>query len=445
MTKTEQTLVSVVVLICAALYYPVLSGLPIWDDTPVWFYDFSLGHTYSHIFKNYTWPFTVAFQKFLFTQWGHRYSVYHAVNISIHLLNAILLYNILSDLKIRGRVAIGLLFLFHPANVITVSWMIQLKTLLSFFFAAVSVRLLILYQKNYFAWAGAGLSFVISVLSKSGSLVLPALIVFRPDKWDRKFIITATVAGLIGFLGALKILTSPELQGPSSALGYFNIQVILRTTSYYFWQAFFPVNTIPVKDLNLESGLWFDLATLGLIIFCIYHFRKSIAGKALLAAQIFLLPFYGIIPAPYMGHSLVGDQHLYLVLPLYLIFVMNLPVKREAIRVFLVVLILPFFGYKVRKSLAYYENDPIFYKSIMEEYPGCLAIGMNLGFYYTSHNEIQKAKDLIAYMDKNIEKNPRVKENPFHPIYVTYRDIVTQMKSEKKDIELFRKDKEQKF
>ena len=446
MTKTEQILVSIVGLICAALYYPVLSGLPIWDDTPVWFYDFSLGHSYSYIFSNYTWPFSVAFQKFLFTQWGHRYSVYHAVNISIHLVNALLLYNILTDLKIRGRIAIGLLFLFHPANVITVAWMIQLKTLLSFLFAAVSVRLLILYQQNRLAWAGATVSFILSVLSKSASLILPALIIFRPQKWDRRFFITVTVAGAIGLLAAIKILSSPELQGPANALGYFNVQVILRTISYYFWQSFLPLSTIPVKDLDLDTGLWFDLLTLSGILFLIYHLRGTIAGKALLAAQVFLLPFYGIIPAPYMGHSLVGDQHLYLVLPLYLVFVMNIPLKREAIRVFLVILFLPFFAHQVRNTLPYYENDPTFYRTIIDKYPGCLAIGMNLGFYYTSHGEVQNAMDLIAKMDAHIVKEPKVKDNPFYPVYTAFREEVFKLKVEpKKEIDFLKTDKEPKF
>jgi hypothetical protein len=61
---------------------------------------------------------------------GDQVAAYHAVNVLVHALNAVLLASVLLACGLGSAAALlgGLLFAVHPANVEAVAWIFQLKT-----------------------------------------------------------------------------------------------------------------------------------------------------------------------------------------------------------------------------------------------------------------------------------------------------------------------------
>ncbi len=100
---------------------------------------------------------------------------YHAVNIVLHALNAVLLSAFLraGALPMAAAVAGGFLFWLHPANAEAVAWISQLKTLLAFAFA---VGALLLLKHRPFL---ATLCFALGLLCKaSAAFALPVAAVW---------------------------------------------------------------------------------------------------------------------------------------------------------------------------------------------------------------------------------------------------------------------------
>jgi hypothetical protein len=165
-------------LVVLGLYYPSLHGDPIWDD---FHYIFKLDiitgdFSYWSIFRDAAWPVSVSAEKLIFKIWEYNYFYFHLVNFLIHLLNSFLLLKLVEKFKLPLPRLIFFIFLIHPSNVISVSWMVQLKTLLCFTFCISSFLFLMraLEDKRYYALSW--ISFALSVLSKSASL--PAVLLF---------------------------------------------------------------------------------------------------------------------------------------------------------------------------------------------------------------------------------------------------------------------------
>ncbi|MCX5737038.1 MAG: hypothetical protein NTZ61_00790, partial [Proteobacteria bacterium] len=66
---------------------------------------------------------------------------HHAVNVALHLLNAVLLFLVLRSLTndVAPSLFVAAVFALHPANVESVAWIAQRKTLLSTLFALLSI------------------------------------------------------------------------------------------------------------------------------------------------------------------------------------------------------------------------------------------------------------------------------------------------------------------
>jgi Flp pilus assembly protein TadD len=134
--------------------------------------------------------------------WGLQPMGYHAVNVLLHALNAILFWRLLAALRLPDRAAwtAGLLFVVHPVHVESVAWITEMKNTLSLTFALAGARV-------WLAWAGLTdppppersrrrllilfyLLFALALLAKSVTMTLPIVLLilawWKRGRWKRR-------------------------------------------------------------------------------------------------------------------------------------------------------------------------------------------------------------------------------------------------------------------
>ncbi len=439
MTYKEQFALTFAIALGGLLFVPLLSGQPLWDDLPNWFFDHAVRvSSYQEILTSYAWPLTFSVQKFLFSVWGHRYRNYHAFSIFLHLVNSLMVFHLLRK---KGGVRawfVFLLFMIHPASVIAVGWMIQMKTLLCFFFAALAFEFYCF--RHYLAGKVFAVIFLIlSLAAKSASLPLALLLFIFRGKGAviRKHWIAIALGGLVCFFAAVKIMSSELVQEsgrqahhahsiqkapPTFAEEILNVRpkLILRTIRYYFLESQLPIDQAPVKDIDLDEEIVWDILALVFII-ALFRFTTGESRNYYLAGFVMLLPFLGFIPAPYMNHTLVADQHLYLALPFFLLGLFHLPFPNNSWRILLCAILLPYYLATTHASLSFYEDDETFYSSVLERYPNHLSMALNLSSFYLSRKKPERALILIEEMEKKAEKNERMRKNRYFADIINFK------------------------
>jgi len=140
------------VLITLLSYIPATFGKFIWDDDMLIIYN-PLLRTFDGLrsiwfepgamFQYY--PITHTLLWLQFQLFGLDPMPYHLTNISLHAINSVLIWKILSKLKISGAFLTAILFAVHPVHVESVAWISELKNVLSGLFYLISL----LYAVEY--------------------------------------------------------------------------------------------------------------------------------------------------------------------------------------------------------------------------------------------------------------------------------------------------------
>jgi hypothetical protein len=407
-------------------YFPTLKGSPIWDDNFFWFSDpvMKEGFSFLTIWKDFNWPLSVSLQKVLLSWFGQNFIYYHLINFSLHLTNAFLFYKILKIFKVPYSFLGFALFLLHPANMISVAWMTQIKTLLCLLFALLSLLAFKRSeQKTKFIFLSY-LFFLLSLLSKSASIPLgPVLFIMGLKQFDRKKIGFLIPFLLLSFYSSYRLIKSPVTQAtlqkinlekksetptpqaqgenraqkpPVSEESHVPVvkppsKPILQILHYYFWQSILPVKTHPVHSRRppaLEALHFVHLIFL-ILLFVLCWKKQSFWN--LIFAHLMLIPFAGIIFAPFMKVTWISDQHLYLALPFFIacwLFLFNQAPLYRSIKVFVAVALISFYVYKLYQSSSIYKNEISFFKASLEEDNLNLPIVYNLSVaYYLAGNK----------------------------------------------------------
>jgi protein O-mannosyl-transferase len=128
-------------LLFAALllaYYPALHGGFLWDDDTYISANLAL-HTLAGLRAIWLDPSaTCQYYPLSFTFFWAIYQVcglnplgFHIVTLLLHGVAAILFWQVLAHLRVRGALLAAAIFAFHPVNVMSVAWMCELKNTLS--------------------------------------------------------------------------------------------------------------------------------------------------------------------------------------------------------------------------------------------------------------------------------------------------------------------------
>lgn len=450
------------ILITIAAYYASLYGGPIWDDNLFHFHNNVITDDFSYLtlFLNFAWPMSVMTQKILYQILHENYFAYHLINLFLHLLNAYLFYKILEKLHLPYPRMGYLLFLLHPANVLSVSWIIQLKTVMCFCFAALSFLALIRAFEDKRFWPLSWFFFLLSILSKSASIPLPVVfLVYTLIKkgkaqvlWMIPFFIIMLYSGYkilksdVTTLGTLqhksktyvpeedemgvvrpvqppvKTVVTPTQKDKTTSLdvpSLNRVQMVLKATYYYFWQVILPLENYPVKGQGNRPPRAQEFLHVIFLVALIFLTRKNLLCLILIGGYVMLTPFLGIIIAPYMNLTWVSDQHLYLALPFFLVFCLGLISKAKSKFVHLIpISFLLFFGIQTYRASHYYKNEIIFYSKSLEADSTNLPIAYNLAASYIRQNDLQSAILVTGKVIHEASENKKIKNSKYFP-YIT--------------------------
>lgn len=495
------------------LYMPAISGTPIWDDYSYWFENSNMQPhmSYWSILTNFGWPISVIIQKFLFSILGKNFIIYHLISYFLHFINSILVYRIFRLLKINHSYIGFLFFLLHPTAVMTTAWMIQIKTLLCFFFAFSSIIFFLKGEKQIKWLFVSWLFFFLSVGSKSASLTLPFvlfLIHYRYFKFKHVHYLLPYF--LISLWGTIHVLKSPVTQEGSvraslvaktieeapkeksevkliqptppenkvnsskkkvaknskrnkrqipspkiekteekqkqanikemnevktdvtppkeerkpappkknqeKKLVHFDLKKIIQVVHYYFWQAFLPIHNHPVKGLNFNPIGWSEVTHLFFLFCIIFIFFRDSALLFLISAHIMILPFIGLVPAPYMSVTWVSDQHLYLALPALIGFWMRILSKINFKQAYVIpLLFLLLFSFKTFETSSYYKNQFIFYEKSLDYNPANVPIVFNLALARAVSGELVLSHQILSQAIDLSQTIPQMKKSIYYP------------------------------
>ena len=189
---TRRAIPGALIILCVILaYLPTLSNEYIWDDDAyvtenttlhdlhgldrIWFEVGAVPQYYPMVHTTFWLEYQL---------WGLNPVGFHLVNVLLHAIAAVLLWQVLQRLEVRGAWLAALIFGLHPIEVESVAWVTECKNVLSavFYFTAALAYFRFAAPKGeagrqrdrWFWYGGALILFVAALGSKTVTCSLPA-------------------------------------------------------------------------------------------------------------------------------------------------------------------------------------------------------------------------------------------------------------------------------
>jgi len=339
-------------LTCAA-YLPALRGGFVWDDDDYVEKNETLrtrdglrqiwtepGATAQYYPLTYT-TFWIEYQL-----WGLRPAGYHAVNVVLHALNAVLLRRLLRGLGVPGAGWVAAVFALHPVHVESVAWITERKNVLSGLFFLLSASAWFRARGtaptgeeasargSRRLYAAALSAYVAALLSKTAAAPLPGALLLvtwwqqAAGRWparrrtrDAATIAPFLLAGLAA--GAMTLWmerTHVGAEGEDWSHGPADRLLLAgRIAWFYAVKLFCPTGLSFVYhrwsiDAADARAYVYPLGAAALLL-AAWGIRRRVGREPLVALLYFggmLLPVMGLFDVYYMRYSFVADHFQYL-------------------------------------------------------------------------------------------------------------------------------------
>ena len=436
MMKTEKPIllhILAIALLTAIFYYPALTNDFIWDDDDYILNNFAIQRSdgLKDIWFSYRTPqyYPVVFTSFWleYHLWGKNPLGYHILNLVFHILNALLVYAVLSKLKPALAFPVALIFALHPVQVETVAWITERKNIYGAFF----YLLALLYYLRFEAserkrdYAFSFFNFLMALLSKSITVtfvMVPLLIRWwRRQPLRRIDILRLIPFGIIGLMAGLNTiyleLVRVGAKGNNWGLPLLE-HIILpgKIILFYIVKLLFPFNLMFVYPRwNIHAGNpWQWLPVSAILVFFVlgYIYRERVGRGALAAAFFFcasLFPALGFFNVYPMIYSYVADHFQYIAGIGMILFMcgaaaaafewllaprLSLTATQEQLvsRLSLSIVVLAC-GFQVFSYSHAFANREALFKDVIRKNPAAWMAHNNLGLVYLQKGEISKAWD----------------------------------------------------
>ncbi len=335
------------------VYIPALNGTFLWDDAVmVRGNQLVTGEmSLKTIWFKTDFPLSLIFLWIEWLLFGNNTLGYHVINVLLHGCAAILLWQVLRTLRIRGAWLAGAIFAVHPVCAASVAWISELKNTLSSVLFLSSA--LFYFRSEPLSRRDATLSpsdgerdgvrgrfdsrywlslfiFLLALLAKTSTVALPVVLLavawWKQSRITRQdvlrtapFFILALTFGLMtvwfqshGAIAGEKV-QNENFPGRLAGAGY--------AIWFYLCKTLFPVNLsmiYPRWEIDARSALVYlpDLFLIALAV--LFWWKRRSWGRPALAALIvftaLLFPALGFFDMYYLVYSRVSDHFQYLAL-----------------------------------------------------------------------------------------------------------------------------------
>ena len=422
----------IVLLVCLA-YLPALHGGFIWDDDVyvtnnltlhdlgglqrIWFEVGAVPQYYPMVHTTFWLEYHL---------WGLNPFGYHLINVLLHATAAILLWQVLLRLRIRGAWLAAILFAVHPVCVESVAWITERKNVLSavFYFAAALAYLRFAAWEepggpNRLRWhwyLGALVLFLAALLSKTVTCSLPAALLLvcwwkqgRVPRGDILPLLPFFALGMgLGLMTAWMEKFHVGAQGAAWSLTLADRGLIAgRALWFYAGKLVWPAHlTFIYPRWKIEPAVWwqwlFPVAAVG-VVAGLWLGRRRI-GKAPLVAVLFfagtLGPALGFVNVYPMRYSFVADHFQYLAsVGLITLCAAGLARIPRVIPATLIVLL----GVLTWQQAGMYRNLETLWQKTLARNPDCSMAHNDLGSLLYDQGHIEEA---MEHYRKAIQSDP---------------------------------------
>lgn len=258
--------------------------------------------------------------------------LYHATQMVLHALNAVLILLVLRQLGVRyfPTVLTAALFALHPINVCSVAWVTERKNTLSELFALMMLLLYIRYRRRAGIWryVVAVVCFMLAMLSKSAVISLVPILIVTDRLLDRRWT-TASLRRVLPFLliavfiAGVTLSTEkrqaksgkplePELRGfvAAAALTHYGVKIVAPTNLLPIYPRW---SDNPATVLSDPRYVISALVVLGAGVL-VFVYRRRLGSTVLWGLALFLLavfPMLGFKHFNFLQFSFVSDHFVY--------------------------------------------------------------------------------------------------------------------------------------
>jgi len=356
---------------------------------------------------------------------------YHVVNVLLHSLAAVLLWRILSILRIPGSWLAALLFTIHPVNVASVAWIAERKNTLSaaLFFASILAFLASHKRESGRLYLSSIVLFALSGLGKGIAVVMP-IVLCGCIFWMDKKITRRDLMRVTPFLVIALVISFVTVRYQSRAVDYRLVSSSLSfcfaragvATWLYLGGIFFPVALSPMRpqwQSTVDSSLVYLPGLLVLVVLGLFFWKRKGWGRPFLFASGYylclLLPVLGFVWMALQQETPCADWWQYLAAPGVfagiaggLTIVSNSAARngRLPLYAFACVVLVLLLVQTWRRS-AIYQSNETYCRAVLAENPHAWTLQNNLGVVLEKRGESEQA---IACYRQALQDNPRFME-----------------------------------
>ena len=381
-------------------------------------------------------PFTLTTFWLEYALWGLSPLPYHLANVLMHGADAIVLWRLLSSLRIPGAWLGAALWALHPVQVESVAWITEMKNTESalfflltilFFMKALEVEEVNTFRKRNWNY---GLTLVFAALamaSKSSTAILPVVLSlcawWKEGRWNGQS--QAKVAPILLLAIGVGIVSAwiqkqqlGTVADPQMVRTWLEC---LATAGYVVWfclaKLIWPYPLMMVYPRwEIDANQWTSylplLAVLS-VLFILWIKRKTPSRSYFFAFAYFvaaLLPVLGLVNLSYFQHSFVADHFQYLASmgPLALagaemVRLANFLIPSRWLQTRLCAILLLTLGVWSWQRAWVYQNEGTLWTDTLAKNPNCWVGHNNLGIWFFQKGELD---DAIAQYQISLKIHP---------------------------------------
>ncbi len=364
--------------------------------------------------------------------WDLNTTGYHWVNLLLHVANALLIWAVLTRLKVPGAWLAAAIFALHPVQVESVAWITERKNVLMGFFFLLTLLAWIGFveertRRPWLLYCLALVLYVLALSAKATACTLPAALFLilwlrkKPINMRRLVqIVPFLVLGIA--MGLLAVWWERYHQGTSHAVFPFlspieRILVASRAVWFYLSKLIWPSNLTfiyprwDISPAHLLDYIWL-LAGVGACV-AIWFLRRYFGRGVEVAAAFFvatLSPVLGFIMLFTFRYTFVADHYQYLACigPVALasagiVSLADIFKQYRAVIVSAAVLVVAILGTLTWRQATMYSDIETLWRTTLARNPECWMAHTNLGLVLFQKGQIDNA---IAHYRSALQMQP---------------------------------------